>query len=204
MLPHHAYYIEGLLAEFDTYKAALRPLWANTFERFGIDEARELVKLASFKNYTEAIFLVGAASITSEAQQALLKLLEEPPTGTVFVLLVPHGSLLPTVRSRMLPYPTVHIKEASSLNNVAKTFLHSGGKERSDMIAILLKNEEGVKERVRSFMYALEALLAPTLRTNAQAREGIEDIALMRGYLGDRSPSLKMLLEHLALSLPRI
>ena len=95
-MQHHAYYAEGSLSEFDAHKAALKPFWASSFERFGIDESRELIALSSLKNFNEAVFLIGAASITSEAQQALLKLFEEPQKGTTFVLLVPHGALLPS------------------------------------------------------------------------------------------------------------
>ena len=199
VLMHHAYYIEGSLSEFDAYKAALKPFWANTFERFGIDESRQLIALASLKNFGDAVFLIGAASITSEAQQALLKLFEEPQKGTTFVLLVPHGVLLPTLKSRMLEYPKYQvsgIKYQSSIN-----FLKLNQKERSDFITKLLKDEEGTKERVRDFVNALEIELVKDIKKN---RQGLQDLAMVRDYVGDRAPSLKMLLEHLALSLPTI
>ena len=200
MLTHHAYYAEGSLSEFDAYKAALKPFWAAAFERFGIDESRELIALSSLKNFNEAVFLIGAASITSEAQQALLKLFEEPQKGTTFVLLVPHGALLPTLKSRMLPYPELSaVTENSSL--YAVQFLKRGGKERSDFIAKMLKDEEGTKERVRDFVNALEIELVKDIKKN---RQGLQDLAMVRDYVGDRAPSLKMLLEHLALSLPTI
>ena len=200
MLTHHAYYAEGSLSEFDAYKAALKPFWAAAFERFGIDESRELIALSSLKNFNEAVFLIGAASITSEAQQALLKLFEEPQKGTTFVLLVPHGALLPTLKSRMFPYPELStVTENSSLHAVQ--FLKMAGKERSDFIAKMLKDEEGTKERVRDFVNALEIELVKDIKKN---RQGLQDLAMVRDYVGDRAPSLKMLLEHLALSLPTI
>ena len=208
-MQHHAYYIEGSLSQFDAYKAELKPFWASAFERFGIDESRELIALSSLKNFNEAVFLIGAASITGEAQQALLKLFEEPQAGTTFVLLVPHGALLPTLKSRMLEYKQLTkdgplLSEGPSfVMQEAGKFLKMGGKERSDFIAKMLKDEEGTKERVRDFINALETELAPRVQ-NAAARQGLEDIAMVRDYVGDRAPSLKMLLEHLALSLPTI
>jgi len=208
-MQHHAYYIEGSLSQFDAYKAELKPFWASAFERFGIDESRELIALSSLKNFNEAVFLIGAASITGEAQQALLKLFEEPQKGTTFVLLVPHGALLPTLKSRMLEYKQLTkdgplLSEGPSfVMQEAGKFLKMGGKERSDFIAKMLKDEEGTKERVRDFINALETELAPRVQ-NAAARQGLEDIAMVRDYVGDRAPSLKMLLEHLALSLPTI
>ena len=212
-MQHHAYYIEGSLSEFEAHKAALKPLWASAFERFGIGESRELIALASLKNFDEAVFLIGAASITGEAQQALLKLFEEPQAGTTFVLLVPHGALLPTLKSRMLPYERQQPAQKKVLGSAlpqpdhfsaqAAAFLRASGKERSDFITKLLKDEEGTKERVRDFVNALEAECVKLNFTHsAGGRQGLQDIAMVRDYAGDRSPSLKMLLEHLALSLP--
>lgn len=210
-MTHHAYYIEGPLSQFEDYKSALKPFWAREFERFGIEESRELISLTSLKNVADATFLIGAATITSEAQQALLKLFEEPQRGTTFVILIPHGSLIPTLRSRMLPYPErgftkpppgVYETPAS-----VKNFLSEPYKNRSATISILLKDDEGARERAREFLGGLEGELYLELqksRGKKNIREGIEDIAKIRSYLSDRSPSLKMLLEHLAVSLPKI
>ncbi len=222
---HHAYYIEGPLSAFEAYKEKIRPFYAREYERFGIDEARELQGIATLKNYAGGVFLLGIASLTSEAQQAMLKLFEEPQEGTQFVLLVPHGMLLPTLRSRMLEYPVrldtaQHLAQkkvlgspASSLKGSrgpdyfsgqgAASFLKLSGKDRSDFIAKLLKDDEGVRERVRDFVNALEAQLYKKVG-EPKTRQGLEDIAMVRQYLGDRSPSLKMLLEHLAIALPSL
>lgn len=201
-LTHHAYYIEGPLSQFESYQTLLKPFFARHFERFGIDEARELSAATALKHEGEALYLVGASSITTEAQQALLKLFEEPQPGVVLVLLLPHGLLLPTLRSRCLPFPH-HPAQGTALSKARLdlAFLRATQKERSAYIAELLKEEEGVKERVRDFIHALERELSKQIG-NTAAREGLRDIAMVRGYVGDRSPSLKMLLEHLALALP--
>lgn len=220
MPAHHAYYIEGPLSGFDAYKEKIRPFYARQYEKFGIDEARELQSVASLKNYKESIFLLGIASLTSEAQQAMLKLFEEPQEGTQFVLLVPHGTLLATLRSRMLEYPVTE-QQIVMQNSLAREslkgskretrglfagqsaveFLKLSGKDRSDFITKLLKDDDGQKEKVRDFINALEAELYAHI-AEPKARQALGDIALVRGYLQDRSPSLKMLLEHLALALP--
>lgn len=200
-MSHHAYYIEGSRSQFESYKETIKPYYARVYEKFGIDEARELTTLASLKNYQASIFLLAVASITSEAQQALLKLFEEPQHGTQFILLLPHGALLPTLRSRMMAYPAALQTEGES--GEAKKFLKLSGKDRSDFITKLLKDDEGEKERVRDFVNALEAQLYKKIQ-EPKAREGLADVAMVRRYLGDRSPSLKMLLEHLAMSLPTL
>ena len=194
---HHAYYIEGSPALYEEYKELLKPYWANKFERFGVDDARELVQLASLKREA-SLFFLGIVSITTEAQQALLKLLEEPQEGTTFVILLPHGVLLPTVRSRMMAYPD-QLRAKGTTG--ASAFLKSPGKARSDIVAKMLKDEDDTKERVRAFVDALEVELHKKI-TDPAARKGLEDIAMVRDYLRDRSPSLKMLLEHLAVALP--
>ncbi len=216
---HHAYYIEGPGSWFDTYKEELKPYYARRYERFGIEEARELAGLASLKNYARAVFLLGISGMSTEAQQALLKLFEEPQEGTQFVVLIPHGILLPTLRSRMMEYPEklnladkkVLGSPASSqkgasgpdyFSRQASVFLKSSGKERSDFITKLLKDDDNQKERVRDYLNALEAELSKNI-ADAKTRQALADIALVRDYLRDRSPSLKMLLEHLALALPK-
>jgi hypothetical protein len=206
-MPHHAYYIEGPLSDFEHYRADAEPFWAKKFDAFGIDDARKLAEFASLKNNAEALFLLGISSVTAEAQQALLKLFEEPVPGTTFILVLPHGVLLPTLRSRMLPYPAREVPRPADAPEhagraLAESFLKAPQKSRSEMIARLLKDEEGARERAREFVDALEAALAPRL-ADPKAREGLQDIARVRDYLRDRSPSIKMLLEYLALCLPK-
>lgn len=200
-MTHHAYVYEGSLGAFEELKASLSPYLAQKFDRFGVDDARELIARAALKPVGQAVFLVAFSSTTSEAQQALLKLLEEPQSGVSFVFLVPYGTLLPTVRSRMMAWEkTDEYTQTSS--RPALSFLRAAQKERSDMIAALLKDEEGLRERVRDLLDALEQELSKDMK-DVSVREGLQDIAKVRDYLRDRSPSLKMLLEHLALSLPK-
>jgi hypothetical protein len=208
---HHAYVCEGPQSALDALAQDARERFGfagehspdahvRGFEKFGIDESRWLIETGALRaSGGRALFVLGLASVTSEAQQALLKLLEEPQEGSVYVVLAPHGTLLPTVRSRMLAYPARIGADASA--DDARKFLALGGKERSDFIAKLLKNDEGAKERVRDFVNSLEAALHEKAG-GAKAREALGDIAMARGYLQDRSPSLKMLLEHLAVALP--
>lgn len=218
---HHAYFYEGPFALLEAladdarerfgFKGDKNPdVHIVEEEKFGIDESRSLVESAGLKSLAgRALFVVGVASVTVQAQQALLKLLEEPQAGTVFVLLVPHGTLLPTVRSRMMAYPYQGESSVSLPRTLlGKKFLKSNQKERSDDIAKLLKDDEGVKERVREFVLALEAELYAQVRPARSHRKEIlvalEDVQKVRDYLRDTAPSHKMLLEHLALTIPQL
>jgi len=184
-MQHHAYLLEGSQSDFETLKASVVPFVATWYERFGIDDARKLVEQSLLKREGELIYLIGTSAIATEAQQALLKLFEEPRQGLRFILVVPHGTLLETLRSRMQEYPT---KIAQAARRVSR-----------DDIAALIKEED--KHRVREFLDAMEAQLRTKI-ADPKARAALQDIAMVRDYLRDRSPSLKMLLEHLALSLP--
>ena len=70
----------------------------------GIKEIRELKKKISHKPFGQKykiIFIKHAEALTTEAQNALLKTLEEPPGHTIIILSVPSpASLLPTIQSR--------------------------------------------------------------------------------------------------------
>ena len=73
-------------------------------DEFQIEQANKTLKEAYIaSNETKYLFLCGA-TFRVEAQNALLKILEEPPKNIVFILLVSSkNSLLPTIYSR-LPY----------------------------------------------------------------------------------------------------
>ena len=211
---HHAYLVEGSRADFESLKTSVQPFVATWYERFGIDDARELVAQASLKREGESTYLIGASTLATEAQQALLKLFEEPRPGLQFMLVVPHGSVLETLRSRMMTWEESHQPAGQKSSGrpsssdttrlfaqQAADFLKASGKERSDIIAAILKDDEGVKERVRELLDGLESELHKKIADPA-ARAALRDIAIVRDYVRDRSPSLKMLLEHLALSVP--
>jgi len=219
-MEHHAYYVEGpqslkssLVASackqfnFQNNSPDLHVL---EFEKFGIDDAHELTRQAALKSVSNRALFIIAISITNVfAQQALLKLLEEPQQGVTFVLLVPPGSLMPTIKSRLLRYSgKLQFDEQNSLGATRglfeqqiATFLKSSYKDRSAQITALLKDDEGVRERVRDFVNSIEAALHH--KQSKEARAGLEDVAKVRSYLNDQSPSLKMLLEHLAVTLPK-
>ncbi len=214
-MEHHAYLYEGPRTQLSALAedACLRfgfsreiggELYIEEWEKFGIEEARALRTRSALKNITgRALYLVGVSSITTEAQQALLKLFEEPQTGMVFVLLVPPGVLLATLRSRFTPYPEELLIPGITASHPGAHFLSLPYKERSAYLSELLEEEEGARDRVRDFLQAIEAELYPHLAQSAGMRQGLADIALIRSYLPDRSASLKMLLEHVAATLPR-
>lgn len=71
-------------------------------EDFKIEDAKEVISEAYKSESQTKTLILGAKSFTIPAQNALLKILEEPPNNIVFLLLAPNKStFLPTVRSRL-------------------------------------------------------------------------------------------------------
>jgi DNA polymerase-3 subunit delta' len=77
-------------------------------DKSGIDDIRELKKKLSIKSigeegsYSRAVILSDFHKISVPAQNSILKLLEEPPTDTILILLVDSkSSILPTIVSRL-------------------------------------------------------------------------------------------------------
>ncbi|MDQ1298820.1 MAG: polymerase subunit delta [Campylobacterota bacterium] len=83
---------------------ALLPLRCVRFirEDFKIEDAKEVISEAYKSESQIKTLILGAKSFTIPAQNALLKILEEPPHHIAFILLAPNKStFLPTVRSRL-------------------------------------------------------------------------------------------------------
>lgn len=215
---HHAYLIEGevgvskavLLAHFvehDLPHEGHPDFWLGEFETLGIDESRALkeAQAGSPVAGTHRMFIVMTTLITDEAQNALLKVFEEPAPGAHFFLLLPSAhSLLPTLRSRMMR--TGVIEREGSVSPEAETFLGASLKGRLD----LAKKIADKKDRTYAIMLADEItrvlhvrFLDADVESRQESVRALEAIALVRGYLNDRAPALKMLFEYLALMLPR-
>ena len=187
------------------------------YEVMGAHEARELKEAAERKAVGERrkVFVVSARSITREAQNALLKIFEEPPPGTIFFLLVPVLELLlPTLRSRLQVLEVASVAPDVDRQFVGK-FLNGVVSARLTMVQEMLKGLEQEKktkensselliekERIMTFLANLERTLAE--KDSALFAEALREVLLVKKYSRDRAPSLKLLLEHIALVLPRI
>lgn len=69
---------------------------------FLIDDAHTIINHAYIATSGPKFFIIAAQKYRHEAQNTLLKLLEEPPVNVYFILIVASkGALLPTIRSRL-------------------------------------------------------------------------------------------------------
>lgn len=71
-------------------------------DEFLLEDAKKVVKEAYIAESEEKILILCAKGYRIEAQNSLLKILEEPPRNIVFILIAPSKMIfLPTIRSRL-------------------------------------------------------------------------------------------------------
>lgn len=215
---HHAYVIES---ELET-GIAVAEAWVTSelglsipanpdvmLMRYGllaVDEVRKLQTLAiqaPLRGDTK-VLIIAAARLYHESQNALLKLFEEPTQGTYLLLVVPSiGMLLPTLRSRVQVLSRG--RAVTTLPEVATAFIHASGEKRSALIKKLVSGSSEEERRAHrdqtiALVNGLERAALGDVPAN---RRLLEEIAVLRDYLHDRSAPLKMILEHLAIVTPR-
>ncbi|MEK9131602.1 MAG: hypothetical protein AAB447_01685 [Patescibacteria group bacterium] len=218
---HHAYIIEGLhtdcvptLLSFVETELAMpivgNPnIWREHFEVFGIDEGRRLKEMQALRPASgdKKLFILSVNSITREAQNSLLKVLEEPTVGTHFFFILPTiSTLLPTIFSRVVLIKSASSEKDADQNEamaLAQKFSESPVAERLKIAKTLAESEE--REVPRQFVNALERYWYDKICSNlSDYTKWFTTLSQCRSYLSDRAPSVKMLLEHLALSIPKV
>ncbi len=182
-------------------------IYIREYRSFGVDEARELRERASTRAVAGAhrIFIIATSGMTNEAQNALLKTLEEPPADAGFFFILPSPeALLPTLRSRA-QHLVLGTGEASGGLVDARAFLAASSEKRLDMLKPLLEKDEDDKRDVGSVLVFLASLERAVAASSALTkRDALESIYRARKYMGDKGALVKALLEQLALLTPRM
>ncbi len=203
MNAHHAILLEShdslsdILARFASDSVEVYVLPARII---GINEARSLVEEALRTPFTgnARLIVVEVESMTVEAQNALLKVLEEPPHTTRFLFILrEYVTILPTLRSRF--------SQVGSFAQVATdsftSFLQADVPTRLQLVADRIEKKDD--EWVLALRTGLRAYLT-TDRNGLPGPEAIRRMSYVLGKLGTRGASAKMLLEELAFSLPMV
>ena len=224
---HHAYLIEGavddIVPEILEFMDILGVKTSNnpdfqhiSVDSFKIKDARNLKSFGAERGFSSGkkIFLISANSFLLEAQNALLKMFEEPIENVHFFLVVPDSnSLLRTFVSRFYL-----IRPENYKNDLkeAEKFINMSLNQRIDFIKELLadsttetddvENEEeliptGDSARVKSlkFLNLLELSLHNKMPKNI---DFFKQIFKVREFLRIPGSSPKTLLESVALTIP--
>lgn len=198
MTSHHAVLIhteQPLSFDLDTV-----PNLIYREQQLGIDAVRSLIQAAYRRPEGDSVeqhIMVATEFITEEAQQALLKIIEEPPVSTKFVFVLPGGyTLLPTLESRF--ERSVSTEEVAENHEVFSIFLNSSYAERLEAI------EEALKKKDQVWQAGMKRGLIAYLKAHSQADSlhTLKDLESVARLLLTRGASNKFLFEQMALTLP--
>ncbi|MBX9765087.1 hypothetical protein K2X83_00395, partial [Patescibacteria group bacterium] len=170
---------------------------------FGVDDARAVSSFASLKPYGDAkYFLLSVSRATAEAQNALLKVIEEAPGHSVFFFIVESsGHLLPTIRSRCVQIsgeqPAVEENSEEALQ-----FLKDSYEARLSVVEKITGYISKTQDRApsRSFVRSLLRFA----KEKKYPPHNMRDLLDADRYLRMQGGSAKAVLSHLAVSLPRL
>lgn len=215
---HHAYLCVGepvqVLAELKEalskkfgaeYVKSGNPDFLNlSLSFFGIDDSRRLKSFQSRRavRFSDKCIVIQSNTFTIEAQNALLKTLEEPAQNThIFIISSQAGNVLPTVTSRCQLVNIESEQFSADLEIRVEKFLHSDITERNAVITEVLSSEDGV---MNSILFT-NCLLKKIWEKKEKSLEVVrisEKISEMSQLLNSRGGSPKLILEFLAAFVP--
>ncbi|MEK7511193.1 MAG: hypothetical protein AAB582_03080 [Patescibacteria group bacterium] len=178
------------------------------YAHFPVEEARRVVSLAAQSGLTgKKLIVIATERIFHEAQNALLKVFEEPPEGTTLVLIVPaEGQLLATMRSRLLPLPGEDQKTQE-----LHPFVQASDPERKKIAEKLLNRAKSDKDDEKQAARAEAIRIVEDLTRAAYAKQSSPELTILLGELNrftpimhERSAPLKLIFEHLLLVTPKL
>jgi DNA polymerase-3 subunit gamma/tau len=169
----------------------------------GIDEVRRIKDLVLYGHAGDwrVVLLDEAQSMTQSAYNALLKVLEEPPAQTVFVLVTTEPEkVLGTVRSRSMPFEFRRIKNSDLSERLAHVAEIEGFEASSDLFAEIAKHAQG---GLRDGLMVLDQVTKAGVRDAAEFRDffGIQDYSLpllWSALTGNHAEGLRLVDEHFA------
>lgn len=172
-----------------------------------IDTARSLITWAQTPYNDEKIAIVSFSTITLPAQNAMLKMLEEPRVGVRFILITSNkDNLIETVLSRICEFKTKNETRSTTSDDFANEFLRTPHALRMKLpfvVELLARlDEEGRKDRegVRAFVLSLSQTLSKKVSSSRYVLETVK----VASYVSDPSASGKALVEYLSLLLPQV
>lgn len=200
--------IERILKDFDLSPNHPDLLYLPYDSKLGMAEARKIKEYFSLKPYSakgRAAVLEDASALTVEAQNALLKILEEPPAEAILILAAPSDAkFLPTILSRCqvirLTVSTSHtpgVYNAHTVGNDIDRLLNSAIEERFEYIEKLKDREEFLK----ALVYYFHQNLASHFSSGNAYKNFLKEL-LQAEEWAEANVNIRAILEYLMLVLP--
>lgn len=196
-------YIEKLLADINLTREHHALLWFSEDDKLGIEQSRQIKGFLSLKPYqgeNQAVVIVAAENLSLDAQNALLKTLEEPADQALIILgVASEDQLLATILSRC------HI---NYLDNTSKQNNQLSEKDKKDVEKLLSSTVEErfvfiekLKDR-ESFLMTLTLYFRGNLITHPTLdHQFLKDLIEAQKW-ANQNVNIRAILEYLMLKMP--
>ncbi len=158
---------------FDSNNPDIHILDGSNLSSIGIEDIKGLQKemvFSPFKETTQIAYILNAEKLTVQAQNSLLKTLEESSGKTAYILTTSNEKdLLPTVLSRCLKLYSTEIAEARNVKNPIGEFLQLDTATAFQKIEAISKEKSSTEE----FLQDMEAYFQELLKRNLSEKRGI-------------------------------
>lgn len=216
---HHAYLLTGNLDFWKTglttelkkyfnleFLTSSPDIWWRDYDSFGLKDAQRLIELEIRRSFGKfgRFFILEISSITTEAQNALLKTFEEPASDVHFFIMARSEEIfLPTFLSRLI---VLSVNDNQITDQGAREFIKADLPDRLNFIQNrFLKNRERSKGEIINFVANLEKILREQINLTQASEEeklALQEIINCQRHLQNQRVSVRLILEHLALVLP--
>lgn len=205
--------IEKHVSQFDIILVELETELTKTKEKakqsIGIAQIKELQKNLYQKPHSspyKAIVISSAETLTTEAQNALLKTLEEPPEhALIFLLASTKEGFLPTILSRCKvitlheEQETLSEKDKEAYQKVLQDLPTYGVGERLKIAQDVTKNKEAALAWLEQMILALRAMLMQ--QSNTKALEQLKKFNQTHTTIATTNVAPRLAVEDLLLQL---
>ncbi len=188
---------------------------------FSVDDSRLIIEKQKTKSFVGSpengtgmrFFVIAAHSFTTEAQNGLLKVLEEPVSGNhFFILTTTEDVLLSTLRGRLH-----HIEgeklSYDDLDGWCNSFINADIVTRLLMVEKFLKegeknnDEKLIRHRSRDVLNQIEKIFFDQILTNQKNQnlaisKFLTELIKMKEYLNETSASPRLIFEYVVFICP--
>lgn len=173
------------------------------YDTFTIEDARRLSERITRKAVlgSDRYFILSVSTITSDAEHALLKTVEEPPEGThLFLILPSRDDIISTLRSRFVYAGRLDSEAVNRCDNSAASFL------KADLKSSLKEAEEVSKlERIEAGRFLDDVISAAasalSKRNTPVSARAMGELLKARRMITEGGVGLKQVLQYAALAL---
>ena len=204
------YLLHGFLEERGDVEKKSPDTLIQIYDAFGIQDSGKIKEWHQNKAIggNKKMCIIGAKFINREAEQSLLKMIEEPNSGTHFFLVVPDSSLLAdTILSRVHIIKNIEV-DFEKEDKMALEFWKLSPSIRIEKIGEIIKefkdeeNSGGLRYKAISLINATERIVYDKWKkdlNNEDTKFVLEELKNCRSFLSTPGASVKMILEHIAL-----